>query len=155
MSAWDTPAEDLAAIKAWFDEWGGRVAEVDFESARPLFRPETVGFGTWMDMVDGLDALEAQQWRSIWPTIEGFHHETDTSLRVAVSPDRQMAVGLVVWTSTGFHADGSAYERPGRTTAVFVREAVDAPWRAIHTHVSLFRGVPQKSHGSRSEKRPK
>lgn len=152
MSAWDAPAEDVAAIKAWFDEWGGHVAEVNFAAARPMFRAETVGFGTWMDIVDGLDALEAQQWRSIWPTIEGFRHETDASLRVAVSPDRLMAVGLVVWTSTGFHPDGASYERPGRTTAVFVREAASAPWRAIHTHVSLFRGVPQKSHGQRPEK---
>ena len=56
-----------------------------------------------------------------------------------------MASGLVTWTSTGFDETAAAYERPGRTTALFVRDAVEGPWLAIHTHVSLFRGVPQNS----------
>ncbi|MFN4089260.1 MAG: YybH family protein [Alphaproteobacteria bacterium] len=146
MFDFDTPAEDVESIRAWFADWGACVAAGDFEGARPFFDGGAIGFGTWMDMVDGLDRLEAQQWRSIWPNIRDFHHDTDT-LRVGVSPDRRMAVGMLIWTSTGFHADGADYERPGRTTAVLVREAAGAPWRAIHTHVSLFRGVPQQSHG--------
>ena len=43
--------------------------------------------------------------------------------------------------------DGSEYERPGRTTAVFTRSAVGDEWKCVHTHVSLARGVPQKSFG--------
>jgi hypothetical protein len=62
-----------------------------------------------------------------------------------------MASGLVTWTSTGFNDAGAAYERPGRTTALFVRDAVGDPWLAIHTHVSLFRGVPQKSFGQNND----
>ena len=58
-----------------------------------------------------------------------------------------MATGMLIWTSTGFEENGTPYARPGRTTAVLVRDAIDAPWRAIHTHVSLFRGVPQRSYG--------
>ena len=58
-----------------------------------------------------------------------------------------MAVGLVLWTSTGFHEDGSEYDRPGRTTGIFTRTAVGEDWKCVHTHVSLARGVPQKSFG--------
>ena len=56
---------------------------------------------------------------------------------------------MPVWTSTGFHEDGTRYERPGRTTAVFTREKPGDPWRCAHTHVSLFRDVPQRSWGRR------
>ena len=150
VGAWaNAPAEDRAAIKAWFDRWGAHVAAKEFEPARDLFAGEVLGFGTRMDYVEGLDALEARQWRSVWPTIEGFRHRTDDTLQVTVSPDRLQAVGLVLWTSTGFGRNGEPFERPGRTTAVFGRDAVGGDWRCIHTHVSLARGVPQRSFGAR------
>ena len=137
--------EDVAAIKKWFDDWGEMVATERFEDARELFDPGAIGFGTWMDLVEGLDHLEAKQWRSIWGTISDFRHETTKTLKVIVSPDRLMASGLVTWTSIGFHEDGKQYDRPGRTTSIFVRGHLEYRWRSIHTHVSLFRGVPQKS----------
>lgn len=146
MFGFDTPREDHETIRRWFADWGACVAAKDFAGARAYFDEAALGFGTWMDMVEGLDRLEAEQWRSIWPNIADFHHDTDT-LRSAVSPDRLMATGMLIWTSTGFEQNGTPYARPGRTTAVLVRDAVDAPWRAIHTHVSLFRGVPQRSYG--------
>lgn len=146
--AWDrAEEEDRSAIKAWFDTWGAHVAAREFTEARSLFGAEALGFGTWMDYVEGLDALEGRQWRSVWPTIRDFHHRTEDSLQVTVSPDRLMAVGLVLWTSTGFHQDGSEFERPGRTTAVFTRVAAGDDWKCVHTHVSLARGVPQQSFG--------
>ena len=147
--AWTTTGEDFVAIEAWFDDWGARVAAADFAGARPLFADDVVGFGTWMDLVEGLDALEAEQWRSVWPTIRDFRHDTVRTLRVEVSPDRLMAVGLVTWTSTGIDPDGRPFPRPGRTTGVFTRPDTGAPWRCIHTHVSLCRGVPQRSFGAR------
>jgi len=137
--------EDVAAIKKWFDDWGEMVATERFEDARELFDPGAIGFGTWMDLVEGLDQLEAKQWRSIWGTISDFRHETTKTLKVIVSPDRLMASGLVTWTSIGFHEDGKQYDRPGRTTSIFVRGHLEYRWRSIHTHVSLFRGVPQRS----------
>ena len=147
--AWNSAsAEDRAAVKEWFDTWGAHVAAREFNEAREQFAPDALGFGTWMDYVEGLDALEGKQWRSVWPTIRDFHHRTHDSLQVTVSPDRLMAVGLVLWTSTGFAADGSEFERPGRTTGVFARTTVDEKWRCIHTHVSLARGVPQQSFGA-------
>ena len=137
--------EDVAAIKKWFDDWGEMVATERFEDARELFDPGAIGFGTWMDLVEGLDQLEARQWRSIWGTISSFRHDTTKTLKVIVSPDRLMASGLVTWTSIGFHEDGEEYDRPGRTTSIFVRGDPADRWRSIHTHVSLFRGVPQRS----------
>ena len=138
--------EQHAEIKAWFDEWSGYVAAVDFEAARPLFHPEVVGFGTYMEYVRGLENLEQQQWRSIWGTIADFHFATE-HLICGVSADGLQAWGIAPWTSTGFHEDGTSYERPGRATVLFVRESPDSPWLAIHTHISLSPGTPQRSYG--------
>lgn len=146
MNAVTLEEQDRAGVKAWFDTWGTQVAACDFTAARALFDDHVVGFGTWADMLEGLDALEARQWRNIWPTIRDFRHHTE-DLVARISPDRLMAVGLVVWTSTGFGQDGEAYERPGRTTAVLTRPTTTQPWRCVHTHVSLYRGVPQRSFG--------
>ena len=142
---------DCDAISSWFTTWGNLVAEVNFTSARELFHPDVIGFGTYMDVVRGLDRLEAQQWRSIWPTIEGFTFLVD-QLVCDVSEDGKHAYGIVPWTSTGFHEDGAPYDRPGRATVLFTRENPTKPWRAIHTHISLAPGTPQKSHGNRPEK---
>jgi ketosteroid isomerase-like protein len=138
-------------IRNWFLTWGSQVAAVDFASARELFHPDVIGFGTFMDVVRGLDRLEQQQWRSIWPTIEGFRFLVD-QLVSGVSEDGKHAYGIVPWTSTGFHEDGTPYNRPGRATVLFTRPDTIAPWLAIHTHISLEPGTPQKSHGNRAEK---
>lgn len=138
--------EQRAEIKAWFDEWGGYVAAVDFSSARRLFHPEVVGFGTFMEYVRGLDELEARQWRSIWGTIADFRFATE-HLICGVSSDGRQAWGITPWTSTGFHEDGTPYDRPGRATVLFVRDAPGDPWLAIHTHFSLSPGTPQRSYG--------
>ena len=149
MGPWDSATvDDRTSIKDWFDQWGAHVAAKEFEAARALFDQDALGFGTWMDYVEGLDQLEGQQWRSVWPTIRDFHHRTDDSLQVTVSPDRLMAVGLVLWTSEGSHQDGQSFSRPGRTTGIFKRAAIGEAWKCIHTHVSLARGVPQQSFGT-------
>lgn len=142
-----TPKQQ-AEIKAWFDEWSGHVSSVDYESARELFHPEVIGFGTYMEFVRGLENLEQQQWRSIWGTIADFRFATEY-LICGVSDDGTQAWGIVPWTSTGFHEDDTSYERPGRATVLFVRDTPDGPWRAIHTHISLAPGTPQRSYGKR------
>ena len=146
-------ATDHEALKAWFTEWGTLVAAVDFVSARKLFHADVIGFGTYMDVVRGLEHLENRQWRSIWPTIEGFTFLVD-ELVSGVSEDGKQAYGIVPWTSTGFHKDGSSYHRPGRATVIFTRDSATNPWRAIHTHISLAPGTPQTSHGNRPEATP-
>jgi ketosteroid isomerase-like protein len=144
------PAEHHA-ISEWFAEWGNLVASVDFVSARRLFHDDVIGFGTFMDVVRGLEDLEVRQWRSIWPTIEDFRFLVE-ELATDVSDDGKHAYGIVPWTSTGIHPDGAHYPRPGRATVLFKRASSSEPWRAIHTHISLAPGTPQTSHGNRPEK---
>ncbi len=143
---WAPAAEDFEAIKNWYDRWSGYVAAVDFVPARDLFDPDVAGFGTHMDIVQGRDNLEQLQWRQVWPTIDGFRFRTEV-LKVGVSPDRCMALGLCPWESTGFHADGGAFDRPGRASVAFARDDISAPWLGIHSHFSLNPGTPPVSHG--------
>ena len=138
-------------IKDWFDRWSGYVAAVDFTAARDLFHPDVIGFGTYMDYVRGLDALETQQWRSIWGTIADFRFATE-HLICGASADGLQAWAITPWTSTGFHEDGSTYERPGRATVLFIRDDSGSPWLAIHTHISLAPNTPQRSHGNASSR---
>lgn len=137
-----------AEIRTWFETWGRCVAGVDYASARELFHPDVVGFGTYTAYVRGLDELERQQWRSVWPTITDFRFLVDR-LICSVSPDGTMAQGIVPWLSTGYHEDGSSFERPGRATVLLVRDSERDPWRGIHTHFSLAPGTPQRSYGDR------
>lgn len=139
----------VAQVRDWFEQWGRCVAAVDFDSARTLFDPSVVGFGTYQDVVDGLDALEAGQWRAIWPAIEGFRFVLDT-LRVQVSADASMAVGIVTWDSRGFDADGTDFPRPGRATVVLRRNAPGASWKGVHTHFSLFPAERRTTFGDAS-----
>jgi ketosteroid isomerase-like protein len=141
-------AEDRRSIAEWFSMWGERVAEVDFTRVRGMFADDAVAFGSKVDMVTTLDALEMEQWRAVWPTIEDYRYDLST-LEVIVSPDRLMAVGAAIFRSTGLHEDGSRFERPGRVTAALMREAIGAPWVATHTHVSLKPGTPAPSYGNR------
>lgn len=141
---------DHGAIRAFFAEWGGYVAAVDFASARPLFDDGVIGFGTFMDTVVGLDNLERGQWRSIWPTIEDFRFNLD-SLKCVVAPERLMAMGAITWNSTGIAENGERFDRPGRATVVFARADTAQPWRGVHTHFSLNPGTPQRSYGKRSQ----
>jgi ketosteroid isomerase-like protein len=138
--------DDLAGIAAWFERLAAHVRDVDFAGARPLFAVDMIAFGTFSDFVTERDAVEAAQWRNVWPFIAGFRWRPG-SIRGIVSPDRLAATGMAVWDSTGFHQDGAAYDRPGRATAVLARRRIGEGWIAQHTHFSLFRGVPGQSFG--------
>lgn len=120
--------------------------DLDYAAARELFEAEVIGFGTYKDFVEGLDALETGQWRSIWPSIEGFEFEL-SSLRTVMAEDRKSATAMLTWTSTGIAEGGSRYARPGRATVVLRRRAIDADWRGAHTHFSLFPGERKLSFG--------
>jgi ketosteroid isomerase-like protein len=127
-------ADDDASVRAWLRRWGECVAAVDFERARPLFDPSVTGFGTFAGAVVGLDRLESEQWRQVWPTSSGFVFAVEDA-QVLVSDDRCQAVIVTTWAST---RDGR--ERPGRATVVLRRGEVTSPWLGVHTHFSL---VPQ------------
>lgn len=141
-------ADDAIRLQlgVWLEEWAALVRARDYASARALFHPDVVGFGTYTRVVHGLDNLERHQWRSVWGTIEGFQFRIE-QLECGASGDGLLAWLVAPWTSTGFYEDGATFDRPGRATVVLTRESVNAPWHAIHTHISLAPGTPQRSFG--------
>jgi ketosteroid isomerase-like protein len=143
--------EDRRSIAAWFETWARLVADVDFKRVRELFVEDAVAFGSKVEMVTSREALEREQWRPIWPTMADYAYDLST-LEICTSPDRLMAMGAAIFHSTGFHRDGTRFERPGRVTATLMRETVDASWFCTHSHVSLTPGTPTPSHGNRPEK---
>ena len=148
---WNPDPDDIASVKAWLEAWQPCVQNVDFVPARRLFAENVASFGTHMDIVEGRDALEQNQWRSVWPTIDDFVWDFE-GIRIGVSPDRLMGFLITTWTSIGYHQDGSRFDRPGRTSVMVTREWLDAEWLGVHTHFSLYPGTPGRSYGSRSAK---
>lgn len=140
-----------AATRAFFVDWlevfSGHVRDVDYGSARPLFHPQILAFGTHRDVLPDREAWIAQQWDNVWPRTDDFRFDL-ANTHVLASDD--MAVVIAPWTSTGFHPDGKKFDRPGRATLVFHRTGDG--WVGVHTHLSLNRGVPQTSHGDRPVK---
>lgn len=142
--------EDAAFFAGLLEQFAACVRAVDYASARWLWHPRVLAFGTHMAVVEGLERFIAEQWRSVWPTIDDFRFSLP-ECRFLVASDRSMATVIAPWTSTGHAADGSTYPRAGRATLVFVMTGDG--WRAIHSHMSLARGVPSPSHGRKPEGR--
>ena len=139
-------AEERDEIRAWLELFGGHVRRREFMQAARLFDSDVLSFSSLRDVVVGLDALVDEQWRMVWPVIEGFRFDME-SLHVFGSVDGRMAVVAVTWTSTGFDRGGREFERPGRATIALGRDAFPGPWLGVHAHFSLNRGVPQQSFG--------
>ena len=83
--------------------------------ARQTFAEDAVAFGSKVEIMTSQAQLEAEQWRSVWPSIENYRFDTST-LELIMSPDRLMAMGACMFRSTGIHADGSKFDRNGRST---------------------------------------
>lgn len=133
-------------FRAWLETFAGYVREVDYASARPLFHPDVLAFGTHNDVVPGLDQWVSSQWDNVWPKTTDFRFVLEQT-SILASSDGTMATVIALWTSTGYHLDGSPFPRPGRATMVFSRRADG--WLCVHSHMSLNRGVPQASHANR------
>jgi hypothetical protein len=110
-----------------------------------------IAFGTFTDFMTGRDKAEAAQWRNVWPHIDEFRWRPD--IRAIVSADRLTAIGMAIFDSTGYTPDGTPYPRPGRATVAFTRRSPGEAWTANHTHMSLFRDVPTRSHKGKPEKK--
>jgi ketosteroid isomerase-like protein len=124
------------SVRDWVAAWGTEVAGVDMTTARDRFAADVVAFGTYAEAVRGLDRLEAEQWRNVWPQISGFAFRVD-ELIVVASADGTQAVAVVPWDSVGIDADGARFDRPGRATIVLQRTSANEPWTGVHTHFSL------------------
>ena len=146
MYKFDKNNTDHFTIRLWFQVWEKQVQNKDFESAKKLFENDVVGFGTWMNVVEGIDKLYSDQWKNIWPTINNFKFVTNT-LFIQISPDRLLANSILVWNSTGYKKNGNSFKRNGRATVVLKRSNLDNSWKGIHTHLSLNRGVQQEFFG--------
>jgi ketosteroid isomerase-like protein len=142
-------AETEAWFRTWLEDFSSYVRAVDYASARPLFHPDILVFGTHRDVIPGLDSWVATQWDNVWPRTEDFRFDLDAT-HTLVSDDRSMAVVVAPFTSTGFHLDGIRFDRPGRASMVFHRHGEG--WICVHSHMSLNRGVPQSSHANRPVK---
>lgn len=132
----DPSPEITASVRAWVTAWGAEVAAVDLTGARDRFDPGVVAFGTFADVVHGIDQLHDDQWSNIWPVIADFSFRVD-ELEVLASPDGALAVAVVPWDSTGTDGDGARFPRPGRATVVLARRGEGDRWRGVHTHFSL------------------
>ena len=133
----------------WLETFSSYVREVDYASAKPLFHPDVLAFGTHNDVIPGLQAWVDTQWNNVWPKTTDFRF-TMAQVRVLASADGTMATLLAPWTSTGYNPDGTKFDRPGRATMVFNK--FPDGWLCTHSHMSLNRGVPQTSHANRPVK---
>ena len=134
-------------IKSWFLEWEKFVQKKQYSSALQFFENDVVSFGTWMDVVEGLDQLKINQWENIWPTISGFKFLTET-LFIQLSPDKLFANSILTWTSLGYHQDGKNFWKIRKSNRNFKKIQFKF-WIERSTHTfSLNRGVPQQSFGN-------
>lgn len=140
-------AATRAVFVDWLETFSSYVRDVDYASARPLFHPQILAFGTHRDVLPDREAWIAQQWDNVWPRTDDFRFDLANTHVLA---EGNMAVVIAPWTSTGFHPDGEKFDRPGRATMVFHRDGDG--WIGVHTHLSLNRGVPQTSHADRPVK---
>ena len=138
-----------AEILQWLEVFAGHVRAVDYASARPMWHPDLLAFGTFNDVIQGLETAIATQWDNVWPRTADFAFDL-AGTHVLASADCSMAVAVTPWTSTGFHPDGSRFDRPGRATMTYAKQG--GAWRCVHSHMSLNRGVPQASHANRPVK---
>ena len=136
----DATARD--ELLSWLDEFAGYVRDVDYASAKPMFHAEVLAFGTHRDVISGLEQWVSAQWDKVWPNTSDFRFDLNAT-RVLIADDGSSATVVAPWNSSGYHSDGSSFERPGRATMVLHR--IDDRWLCVHSHMSLNRGVPQQS----------
>ncbi len=122
----------------WLKRWERLINAADFVGARGLFVETVVSFGTFADVLNGLDELESRQWRVIWPSIADF---TFDEPKVLAFEDAPGIAGIVaLWHSRGRTKDGGWYQRKGRATLI-LKDGIEG-LRCIHSHLSMEPGIP-------------
>src|SRR5882672_6348251 len=131
MAALPTANKEITQFfRHWLETFADYVREVDYASARPLFHPDVLAFGTHNDVVSGIDKWVATQWDKVWPKTSDFRFVLEQA-SVLSSPDEMMATVIAPWTSTGYYPDGTPFPRPGRATLVFSNSADG--WTCMHS----------------------
>jgi ketosteroid isomerase-like protein len=134
--------EDEREVRAWLSAFGAACCGRDFAAGRRMFAADAVAFGTWASAVTGLDEIEREQWRQIWPRIRDFRFEEHPIARVT----GDSAWIAAVWSSEATGPDGRAFTRSGRATFILARR--DGRWQAVHSHVSLLPTQSESAHGT-------
>jgi ketosteroid isomerase-like protein len=135
----DPRTEALEWLRAFEAACRGR----DFAAGRRLFAPDAVAFGTYATVVHGLDNIEREQWRQIWPRIRQFHFEERPTAHGA----GDAAWVAAAWSSEATAPDGTPFTRRGRATFNLARR--EGRWLAVHSHVSLLPSQSESAHGRR------
>ena len=95
-------AEATRFFQQWLETFSSYVREVDYASARPLFHPDVLAFGTHNDVIPGLEQWITTQWDNVWPKTSDFRFTLEQTEVLAAS-DGSMAIVIAPWTSTGYH----------------------------------------------------
>jgi ketosteroid isomerase-like protein len=127
----------------WLKTFEGACRGRDFAAGRSLFAPDAVAFGTYATAVHGLDNIEREQWRQIWPRIRDFRFESNPTAAAA----GDSAWIAATWSSEATTPDGKPFTRHGRATFNLARR--DGRWLAVHSHVSLLPSQSESAHGRR------
>jgi len=134
------PTPDDGALQ-WLRDFEAACRGRDFEAGRRAFADDAVAFGTWAMAVHGLDKIEQEQWRNVWPRISQFTIEAHPVVRVA----GDTAWIAASWTSEASGPDGKAFTRRGRATFILARR--EGRWQCVHSHVSLQPTQSESAHG--------
>ena len=128
-----TEPEPGTIVRAWLAEMERCVGDEDFARCRAIFAPDVVAFGSLGERLVGLDTLERDQWRRVWPRIRGFRFDLE---RLDWGGGEPVMWLTCPWSSEGTRDDGTRFARPGRMTAVLERR--DGVWVSVHTHHSVI-----------------
>jgi len=136
-------SDPRAEALEWLSTFAAACRGRDFAAGRRLFAPEAVAFGTYATAVHGLDNIEREQWRQIWPRIRDFRFEGQPAVAAADGS----AWIAATWSSGATAPDGQPFTRHGRATFVLARR--EGRWLAVHSHVSLLPTQSESAHGRR------
>lgn len=128
-------------VKAWLQEFEAACRNRDFAAGRRMFAADALAFGTWARSVRGLDNVEREQWKNVWPRIREFRFEDQPT--VQASDD--LAFIAAEWATEATGPDGRPFKRPGRGTFVLARR--DGRWQCVHSHFSLLPTQSEAAHG--------
>ena len=106
-----------------------------------MFADDAVAFCTYATAVRGLDNIECEQWKNVWPRIREFRFEA----RPAIHTAGESAWIAALWSSEATGPDGQPFRRSGRGTFVLARR--DGRWLCVHSHVSLLPSQSESVHG--------
>jgi ketosteroid isomerase-like protein len=131
----------VTEVMTWLHEFESACRGRDFETGRRMFAEDALAFGTYATAVRGLDNVEREQWRNVWPRIRDFRFEERPTVHAA----GDAAWVAAEWSSEATAPDGKPFRRPGRATFVLSRRA--GRWVCAHSHVSLLPTQSEHAHG--------